>query len=184
MPPLLWMSPRSCLTLPTSLLPSSIPWVCKHTGASAVGDVHSDALYLLLPQLTPLLSSARPRAAYKHTGASYVGDVHSDALYPLLPKLTPPLFSLRPWANLPLPTPPLWSLIPKRLSLRSSSLHHCPRISDLSDTLSIPFPWPTPPLLSLILWDRQWKTTYLWIIDLVFILVTFCACDCWAWLSN
>ena len=34
----------------------------KHTGASTVGDIHSDALYLLLPQFTPQLSSSIPWA--------------------------------------------------------------------------------------------------------------------------
>ena len=42
-------------------LSSSIPWAHKHTGASSVGDVHSDALYLLLPQLTHPLSLLRPQ---------------------------------------------------------------------------------------------------------------------------
>ena len=93
---------------------SSIPWAArKHTGASAVGDVHSDALYLLIHQLMPLLSSLRPRDSRKHTDASAVGDVHSDTLYLLLPQLTPPLSSLRPRAHLTLPRHPSWSPIPK-----------------------------------------------------------------------
>ena len=33
----------------------------KHTGASAVRYIHSDTLYLLLPQLTPMFSSSRPQ---------------------------------------------------------------------------------------------------------------------------
>ena len=78
-----------------------------------VGDVHSDGLYLLLPQLTPPLSSSRPEATRKHTGASAVGDVHSYAFYLLLPQLTPQLSSSRPRVHLPLSTPPSWSPIPK-----------------------------------------------------------------------
>ena len=52
----------SRLPLPTPSLSSSITWDCKHTAASAVGDVHSDALYLLLPPMTPPLSSSIPQA--------------------------------------------------------------------------------------------------------------------------
>ena len=68
MPPLSSLCPRVRLTVPPP--PSSlsiISWSRKHTGASAVGHIHSDGLYLLLPQLAPPLSSSRPRAARKHT---------------------------------------------------------------------------------------------------------------------
>ena len=110
---LLLLSLLSRLTLLTPLLLLSIPSACKHTGASAVRDVHSDAFYFLLPQLMPSLSSLRPWNDRKHTGASAIVDVHSDALYLLLTKFSPPLSSLRPRAHLPLPTPLSWSPITK-----------------------------------------------------------------------
>ena len=44
---------------PSSL---SIPWACKFTCASAVGEFHSDALYLMLPQLTHLLLLSKSQA--------------------------------------------------------------------------------------------------------------------------
>ena len=43
------LSPQARLTLLTPPLLSSIPWACKRTAASAVGDVHLDALSLLIP---------------------------------------------------------------------------------------------------------------------------------------
>ena len=69
MPPSSLLIPRSRLTLPMLPSPSSIPLACKHTGASSVGDVHSDALYLLIHQLTHMLLSSRSQAARKHTMA-------------------------------------------------------------------------------------------------------------------
>ena len=60
-PPSLSLSPQDRLTLPTPLLSSSIPWYRKHTGASAIEDVQSEALSLLLPQPTPPFSSSRHR---------------------------------------------------------------------------------------------------------------------------
>ena len=51
------------LPLPTPpLSSSSIPWVLKHTAASAVGDVHSGGLYLILPPPTPTSFSSSPWA--------------------------------------------------------------------------------------------------------------------------
>ena len=88
-PPSLSLSLLDCLTFPTLPLLSSIPLYRKHTGASAVGDIKSDRLYLLLPQLNPPFLSSRPWAAHKHTGTSAVEDVKSDALYFLIPELTP-----------------------------------------------------------------------------------------------
>ena len=59
-PPFSFLSPRARPTLLTTLSSSSIPWSRKHTGASAIRDVQSDALYFLLPNPTPMLSSSRP----------------------------------------------------------------------------------------------------------------------------
>ena len=77
--------PRAHLTLPTPPLSLSIPWACTHTATSAVRYVHSDALYLILPQLTPPLLSPRTWATRRHTSASVVRDVQSYLLYILLP---------------------------------------------------------------------------------------------------
>ena len=64
----------------TPLLSSSRPQDSrKHTGVSALRDVHSEALYLLLPELTPTLSSLIP---WGH-----------------IPLLTPPSWSLIPKAR-------------------------------------------------------------------------------------
>ena len=52
-PPLSPLSTRARLTLPTPPSSSSTPWSRKCTGASTSGDVHSDALYLLLPKFNP-----------------------------------------------------------------------------------------------------------------------------------
>ena len=60
MPLLSSLNPQACLTLP--MPPLSIPWARKRTDTSAVGDIHSDALYLLLPQLKPTLSASKPRS--------------------------------------------------------------------------------------------------------------------------
>ena len=49
------------LTLPTPPPLSAMPSARKHTGTSAVGDVHSDVLYFMHPQLTSLLSLSIPR---------------------------------------------------------------------------------------------------------------------------
>ena len=61
-PPSSLPSPRSRLTLPSPSLLSSVPWSRKNTGNSAVRDIHSDALYLLLPQLMPPVLLLRPWA--------------------------------------------------------------------------------------------------------------------------
>ena len=61
-PPSSSLSPLARLTLPTPPSLLSIPYSRKNTCASIIRDLHSDALYLLLPQLTPLLSSSRSRA--------------------------------------------------------------------------------------------------------------------------
>ena len=129
---------RLTLLKPLSLL--STPSACKHTGASAVGDVHSDVLYFLFPQLTPPLLLPRPRTACKNTGASAVVDVHSYALYILLHHLTPLLSSSIPRDHLPLPTPPSWLPIPKA--------RHC----DTAATAVVPesmIPWTNCLLLVL-----------------------------------
>ena len=55
------LSPQARLTPPTPPLLSSIHLACKHTGSYAIGDVHSDALSLLLPQPTLPLSSSIPQ---------------------------------------------------------------------------------------------------------------------------
>ena len=60
MPLSLLRSPLDRLTLLKPPLSSSIPSSRKHTAASAVGDIHSDVLYLLFLQFTPLLSPPIP----------------------------------------------------------------------------------------------------------------------------
>ena len=61
---LLSLSPWDHLTPPTTPLLSSILWACKHTAASVVGYLYSDALSLLLPLPTPLLSSSSPQSHF------------------------------------------------------------------------------------------------------------------------
>ena len=66
--PTLWLlllCSRARPTLPTLPLLLSILWTCKHIGASSVGDVNLDKLYILLPQTLPPLSSSIPQA-YLH----------------------------------------------------------------------------------------------------------------------
>ena len=67
MPPTLsssipWTHHLSSSDASVAIAKSFGPSARKHTGASAIGDVHSDALYCVLPQLTHPLSSSRPRA--------------------------------------------------------------------------------------------------------------------------
>ena len=55
------MSSRDYLNLPTPPVLPSIHWACKHTVASAIGDIHSDAMSLLIPHPTPPLLSSISR---------------------------------------------------------------------------------------------------------------------------
>ena len=62
MPPLSSLIPQTCLTLPTPLSLLSTHWARKHTAASAVGEIHSDALSLLITLPMPPLLLLIPRA--------------------------------------------------------------------------------------------------------------------------
>ena len=88
--------PRAHLTLPTSPSLLSIPWARKHTVASAVGDVHYDALLLLLPQpMSPLLSSiswAHPPLPTSPSWSPIPQARHGNtAVSVVVPKSSPPL---------------------------------------------------------------------------------------------
>ena len=62
MPPLSSLSPRARLPPPTLPFSLSITWDFKHTVTSAVGDILSGTLFLLLPPPTPPLLLSSPRA--------------------------------------------------------------------------------------------------------------------------
>ena len=132
------LSSRACLNLPTPPLLLSKPWAYKHTSVSAVRDVHSGALSLLLPLPTPLLLLSRPQD------------------------------------HLPLPTTPSFSTIPQDCHCNAAAFAVVPEYFAASVVVSNPLDAST-----LITRASQWKTTYLWVFDLVFILMTGFTCDCW-----